>query len=125
MVFWIYMFIMCLLLPFTMIGLGRYFLRNAPKNINAVFGYRTTMSMKNKDTWEFSHKYFGKIWYTCGLVLLPLSIVPMLFVIGQDKDTIGILGGLISVIQLILLIGPILPTEKALKKNFDENGNRR
>ena len=50
--FWIFMLIMDLLLPFTMIGFGRYFMKKAPKEINSVFGYRTSMSMKNKDTWE-------------------------------------------------------------------------
>ena len=58
--FWIFMLIMDLLLPFTMIGFGRYFMKKAPKEINSVFGYRTSMSMKNKDTWEFAHKYCGK-----------------------------------------------------------------
>ena len=57
--FWIFMLIMDLLLPFTMIGFGRYFMKKAPKEINSVFGYRTSMSMKNKDTWEFAHKYCG------------------------------------------------------------------
>jgi len=28
-----------LLLPFTMIGFGRYFMKKAPKEINSVFGY--------------------------------------------------------------------------------------
>ena len=37
--FWIYMLIMDLLLPFTMIGFGRYFMKKAPKEINAMFGY--------------------------------------------------------------------------------------
>lgn len=123
--FWIYMFIMNLLIPFTMIGFGKYFLKKAPKEINPVFGYRTTMSMKNKDTWEFAHRYCGQIWYVCGLVLLPLSIVPMLFVTGQSDDTIGTSGAVICLVQIIPLIGAVLPTEKALKKNFDKNGNKR
>ena len=59
--FWIFMLIMDLLLPFTMIGFGRYFMKKAPKEINSVFGYRTSMSMKNKDTWEFAHKYCGDL----------------------------------------------------------------
>lgn len=123
--FWIFMFTMDLLIPCTMIVFGKSFLKNAPKEINAVFGYRTTMSMKNRNTWEFAHKYCGKIWYICGLVLLPLSIIPMFFVIGKSKDTIGTLGGILCAIQLIPLIGSIFPTEVALKKNFDRNGNRR
>ena len=43
------MLIMDLLIRVTMIGFGRYFMKNAPKEINAVFGYRISMSMKNKD----------------------------------------------------------------------------
>ena len=70
--FWIFMLIMDLLIPFTMIGFGYIFLKKAPKNINTLFGYRTTMSMKNKDTWEFAHKYCGKLWYVWGMILLSM-----------------------------------------------------
>jgi len=112
--FWIFMLIMDLLLPFTMIGFGKYFMKKAPKEINSVFGYRTSMSMKNKDTWEFAHKYCGKVWYVCGMVMLPITVIFMLLVIGK-----------ICGVQLIPLIGSILPTEIALKKNFDKNGIRR
>ena len=123
--FWIFMLIMDLLIPFTMIGFGYFFLKKVPKNINALFGYRTTMSMKNKDTWDFAHNYIGKLWYRIGLFLLPLSIIPLLFVLGKDKDTVGNLGAAIVMIQLVFLIVPIFPTERALKKTFDKKGNRR
>ena len=123
--FWIFMLIMDLLIPLTMIGFGKYFLKTAPKEINATFGYRTTMSMKNKDTWIFAHKYCGKIWYICGVALLFVSIIVMAIVLGKTKDTIGNIGGILCGIQLILLICSIFPTEKALKKTFDTNGNRR
>ena len=81
--FWIFMLIMDLLLPFTMIGFGRYFMKKAPKEINSVVGYRTSMSMKNKDTWEFAHKYCGKVWYVCGMVMLPITVIFMLYNIVQ------------------------------------------
>ena len=123
--FWIFMLIMDLLLPFTMIGFGRYFMKKAPKEINSVFGYRTSMSMKNKDTWEFAHKYCGKVWYVCGMVMLPITVIFMLLVIGKNEDCVGSMAGIICGVQLIPLIGSILPTEIALKKNFDKNGIRR
>ncbi len=123
--FWIFMLIMDLLLPLTMIGFGRYFIKKAPKEINAVFGYRTTMSMKNRGTWEFAHKYCGKIWYVCGLIMLPITVLFLLLTIGKNEDYIGTVGGIIAMVQLIPLIGSIFPTEIALKKNFDENGKRR
>lgn len=123
--FWIFMMIMDLLVPVTMIGFGACFLKQAPGTINWAFGYRTEMSMKNKDTWEFAHNYIGKLWYRIGLILLPFSVIPMLFVLGKDKDTIGNLGAAITMLQLVLLIVPIFPTERALKKTFDKRGNRR
>ena len=123
--FWIFMLIMDLLLPFTMIGFGRYFMKKAPKEINSLFGYRTSMSMKNKDTWEFAHKYCGKVWYVCGMVMVPITVICMLLVIGENKDCVGSIGVIINVVQLIPLIGAIIPTEIALRKNFDKNGTRR
>ncbi len=123
--FWIFMLLMDLLIPVTMVVVGKMFMTKAPKDINAVFGYRTTMSMKNKDTWEFAHKYCGKLWLRCGLVLLPLSIVPLIFVFNKGTDIIGTVGGVVCAVQFIPLIGSIFPTEAALKKTFDINGIRR
>ena len=123
--FWIFMLLMDLLIPFTMIGFGKYFIKAAPKERNAVFGYRTTMSMKNKDTWTFAHTYCGKIWYIGGIVLLPVSLVVMFMVIGKTENIVGTVGGILCFVQLIPLVGAIIPTEKALKKNFDKNGNRK
>ena len=119
------MLLMDLLIPLTMIGFGRLFLTKHPKSINAVFGYRTTMSMKNKDTWEFAHQFCGKLWFRCGLGLLPVSVIPLIFVLNKSIDVIGTVGGIVCAIQLIPLVGSIFPTEIALKKIFDQNGFRR
>lgn len=123
--FWIFMMVMNLLIPFTMVGFGKYFSKNAPKEINGAFGYRTSRSMKNKDTWEFAHHYCGKIWLTIGFILLVLSVIVMLFVIGKDESVVGTFVGILCYVQLVFLIGSIFPTERALKSNFDEHGNRK
>lgn len=123
--FWIFMLFMDLLIPLTMVAFGKVFMIKSPRNINPVFGYRTTMSMKNKDTWEFAHKYFGKLWFKCGLVLLPLSVIPLIFVFDKGTDIIGTVGDIVCIVQLVPLIGAIFPTEAALKKTFDKNGIRR
>lgn len=120
--FWIYMFFMVLTIPAIMIIFGRIFMKKAPEKINWVFGYRTRRSMMNKDTWTFAHKYIGRLWWICGLVLLPLSVLPMLLLLGKDKDMVGGVGAAITMVQMIPLVGTIFPTERALKKNFDENG---
>lgn len=123
--FWIYMLIMDLLVPATMIGFGRYFMKKAPKEINAVFGYRTSMSMKNHETWEFAHKYCGKIWYIGGWILVPVTVIPMTVFFGEETDMISEAGGIILGIQMVLLVGSIFPTERALRKTFDKNGKRK
>ena len=123
--FWIFMLCTVLLVPLIMLFFGLYFKNKSPKEINSLFGYRTTMSMKNKDTWEFAHHYCGRLWLVLGMIMLPLSVIPMLFFINQDIDVVGIAGGIIEGIQVVILLISIFPTEKALKKTFDENGNRR
>ena len=120
--FWIYMFFMVLTIPAIMIIFGRIFMKKAPEKINWVFGYRTRRSMMNKDTWAFAHKYIGRLWWICGLVLLPLSVIPMLLLLGKDKDMVGSVGAAITMVQMIPLVGTIFPTERALKKSFDDNG---
>ncbi len=122
--FWFFMLIMCLLFPAIMILFGKIFLKTAPKEINYIFGYRTNMSMKNRDTWEFAHKFCGKIWYYAGLAMLPISVIPLLFVIGKGEDIIGTVGGIICMIGVAVIIASIFPTEIALRKNFDKDGNR-
>lgn len=123
--FWVFMLIMVLLIPIIMITFGKLFSKKAPKDINYTFGYRTKRSMMNMETWMFAHAYIGKLWFICGLLLFPLSAVVMTFVFGKGPDTVGIAGGILTIVQMIMLIGTILPTENALKKSFDEYGRRR
>ena len=121
----IFMLILLLLMPLFMIVFGRMFMTNAPKDINTSFGYRTKRSMKNQDTWDFAHKHFGKTWFICGLVLIPVSLVPMFLVMSREADVVRTTGFIILGIQLVLMLGAILPTETALKNNFDEFGRSR
>ena len=123
--FWIFMFIMVLLIPLTMIFFGWLLFRKTPKEINYVYGYRTKRSMMNEETWRFANQYFGKVWYLCGLILAPISVIAIGIVFGKGPGTVGTVGGIITMLQMLPLIGAIVPTESELKKNFDENGKRR
>lgn len=120
-----FMLVMNLLIPITMIGFGKHFIKKAPKEINGIYGYRTSMSMKNADTWVFAHHYIGKLWLILGCVILGPTVLAMIFVAGKDVGVVGTHGGIICGLQLIFLIVPIFPTEVALRNNFDENGNRK
>jgi uncharacterized membrane protein len=123
--FWIFLFVSNLLIPLIMILFGSYFKKKAPKTINHVFGYRTTMSMKTPETWVFAHTHCGRIWARVGWALLTFSILAMLLLYGKGIDTIGAWGAALSLIQLLVLILSIIPTELALRKIFDSSGKRR
>ena len=125
MVFWCMMLLFTLMTPAMMIGFGRSFFKRPPRDINATFGYRTTMSMKNQETWQLAHRVCGRYWFICGLILLPLSVLPMLFVINRSTETIGMTGMIAVFAQLVPMLCVIIPTEHALRKNFDKNGNRK
>lgn len=122
---WVFMFVMLLFIPLAMIGFGHLFLKRASKKINYFYGYRTTMSMKNRDTWEFAHRYAGKIWWVTGWITLLVTVVFMLLLWGADDHTIGWYGGLFCLAQITPLLHGIYPTEKALRKTFDKDGNRK
>ena len=123
--FWIFMLATGLLFPAIMILFGAVFMKTAPKKINYIFGYRTDMSMKNRETWEFAHKYMGKLWFRFGFLLIPITVIPMLFVIGKTENVVSIVGLAVSFLNTIVLIIPVFFTEKALNKTFDKDGKRK
>ncbi len=123
--FWIYMMVMNLSIPLIMIVLGMRFIKKPPRKINYIYGYRTSMSMKNQETWDFAHRYCGKLWLILGWFMIILSLIAMLFVLGKDKNVVGTFGLIICGIQLVFLFGSIFLTEIALRKNFDKHGNRK
>ena len=87
-----------------------------------VLGYRTRRSMKNKHTWEFAHAYCGRIWMWGGGVILPISVASMLCVLGCGTDTVGYVGAALCALPILAMIGSVVATEKALKRNFDSVG---
>ena len=118
--FWLYMLVIVLLIPMIMIVTGLCFTKKPPKKINCVFGYRTSRSTRSPEAWEFANRYMGKLWYRVGMILLPVSLIPMLFVMGKSADAVGIMATVITVIQLIPVVGSIVPVERALKKKFGD-----
>lgn len=119
------MFIFNLLIPVLMIIFGRIMYKHAPKSINGIYGYRTSMSMKNEDTWKFAHDYCGKLWYKLGLIMLLPSVLVQLPFMKSSTDTVGNVTLVLESIQICVMIGSIVPTELALRKTFDKYGNRK
>lgn len=123
--FKIFIIVSNLIIPVIMLFFGVRFRKHGPKNINGIYGYRTSMSMKNKNTWEFAHQYCGRLWIKLGLIMLTISIIVSVLIFAYVDEAQGIIDAILVTIQTIVLIVSIFPVEKALKNNFDGNGNRR
>ena len=48
-----------LIIPIIMLAFGLISRYRPPKNINGVYGYRTTRSMKSQATWDYAHQRKG------------------------------------------------------------------
>lgn len=116
------MIVVALLIPIIMIGFGLLFWKWPPKTVNAVFGYRTSMSMKNGETWIFAHKYFGKWWFFIGLLTLAVTVVVLVAMSVSGVDAGERHEVAIMFMQMVPLLFPIIPTERALRRSFDING---
>ena len=123
--FWWFMLICDLIIPIAMVICGRMMWKHCPKHINGMLGYRTTRSMKNMDTWKFANDYCGRLWWKIGWIMIIPSALIHIPLYHSDKNTIGFAGLILVVIQCFIMIVSIYPTEKALKKHFNDDGIRR
>lgn len=113
--------IVVLVLPVISLAIGLLWRSHPPQKINALYGYRTRMSMKNEDTWSFAHAYCRKFCLYFGLIALILSLTFM-FVCKSYFETAAIY---IVCIQAITFCFVFIFTEQRLRKAFDKNGKRR
>lgn len=120
--FWIFMTCCTLLIPVLMVCAGAALRRGKFSTINPVSGYRTRRSMKNQQTWDYAHRECGLLWRRWGSTMLVLTVIAMLLFMGEDTDHIGVVGSVITVLQMIPLFLSIVIVEKKLREKFDENG---
>ena len=123
--FWWFMFACDLIIPLTMIILGRIMWKRPPRSVNSFIGYRTSRSMKSMETWKFAHEYAGQLWWKLGWILLIPSIAVHFPFYHSADDAIGALGGILCLAQCGVMTASIFFIERALKRNFTEFGTRR
>lgn len=123
--FWLFTLAYSLLIPGSMLLLGRSFANNPPGEINGGYGYRTARSMKNRETWEFAQRYSGRFWYRAAWPVLAVSLVWIALLFGREADTVAHLGLLLTGLQMVPFLAVIPVTERALKREFDDFGRKR
>lgn len=97
----------------SFIVIASIILRFPPKKINYVYGYRTSSSMKNQETWNFSQRFSAVKMLQVGLFLLAASLLNILFDIRIEYSVFIGFG-----LMLIGIAYMIAATEIALQKNF-------
>lgn len=123
--FWWFLFLCDLIVPVLMICAGRVMWKHPPKTINSIYGYRTSRSMKNMDTWKFAHDYCGRLWWKIGWIMLIISVLVQLPFYHATEKTVEIMCVILSTMQCVTLIVSLIPTERALKSHFTNEGLRR
>jgi len=114
------------ILPIIVLAFGIFARMGLPRRVNWFIGYRTSLACKNQDTWAFAHRYWGKLMIMCGFILTALSAIGIVL-IARDTFTLepALFLGVSAIATLVAVVVSIIPTEIALKKEFDKNGERR
>ena len=122
---WGFMLAMNLLIPAVMIGFGRVMEKKPPKKINGIYGYRTSRSMKNQDTWDFAQRYMGEVWWKWGWIMLPpVVLAQALTLLCPDVQSMCRWSLVPTVTEVVVMAFIYFPVERALKRNFDKDGKR-
>lgn len=112
-------------IPLLLIVIGKIFEKYPSKEPNIAIGFRTKLSMMNKETWDYAQRLFPKVWISLGRTLLPLSLIILFLLYSEDKDYTGNLALILMLVQVILMLGSILYVNLKLKKAFNSDGSRK
>ncbi len=87
-----------------------------PKNINSLYGYRTSSSMKSQERWDFAQKYAAQKMIKLGFLLTLTALVGFMY---RPTQNTGLFIGLSLVIIFVVIL--IWQVEKAIKSKFKQS----
>jgi len=96
---------------FMVAGMAMYVF--PPKNINFLYGYRTSTSMKSKQHWIFAQRFAAIKIVQCSIFLTVSSFLGLVLKIDRQMEIIVGIG-----LTLIAVFFILYTTEKALKNEF-------
>ena len=99
---------------------GLLFKMFPPSKINLIYGYRTTTSRRNLDTWKVANSYSAGLMTFEGLILIVIGILTTFI---HYNKAIGIALGILLMFSSFILL--VVATEKHLNKLFDKDGSRK
>lgn len=112
-------------IPLMTLLIGVLFYYKPPQKINYIYGYRSSMSMKTQETWEYAHQFCGKLWIAVGIFMLVVTGLFLLTSFSGKHAKPDDRMGFIVLVQVFLMVGSLIPVEISLRNNFDNEGNRK
>lgn len=97
--------------------LGWAYFKFPPKEINRLYGYRTSRSMANQQVWRYANSLGSKMMLYLGVTILFVGVVLYFF---YSANTV------VMVTIFVMLIGlgiGMYWCETQLNRRFDKNGN--
>ena len=119
------MLILVAFIPLLLIVIGKIFEKYPSREPNIAIGFRTKLSMMNKETWDYAQRLFPKAWISLGRTMLPLSLIILFLLFSEDKDYTGNLVLILMIVQVVLMLGSILYVNLKLKAAFNSDGSRK
>lgn len=118
-----------LLIPALMVVMAIILYYKQPTQINQLYGYRTSLSMKNQDTWVVANRLASECFLYTSIGFIAVLIL-LLTAIGK-AGLFGWFGSfrslflIIAVLSTVLVLLPIVVTEYKLKQIFTSDGARK
>ncbi|MCK0205205.1 SdpI family protein [Ornithobacterium rhinotracheale] len=86
-----------------------------PKELNAIYGYRTKRSSKDQKSWDFAQKYSAKRFIYILIFIAFSQVMMILSGVDINQDASFIIGVTLSIF-IIGAVACVISTEIALKK---------
>ncbi len=102
---------------FVIVGFIMY--KFPPKEKNALYGYRTTSSMKSKERWVFAQEYSSLEMIKAGVILSLSGVLGLIFNPGGKT---GMFLGLGLLILMVVIL--FIRVERAIKNTFEKESNK-
>ena len=113
-------FILAMLPPALMLCVGIMWKVSPPKMNGKALAYRTALSTRSEETWNFAHRHCSKLWIRLGIVLGLVSALLMWFLREQYLNFIlWLLAG-----QMVFFCLSAFLVDLLLKNGFDDHGNK-
>lgn len=91
-----------------------------PMKVNMIYGHRTSLSMKNQDTWVEANKRSALMMLLVSALTIIVQLIGIVFKVNQETTFLYVTIFLVAGLIIGLLI-----VEKQLRSIFDKDGNRK